>query len=94
MSIIILVFVLGYTYLMFKKCFDHGEDVMNYQYMDEPTEELGMIELKELHEVMFFQFSTTFGHSKERRAKTGSNDHNKDIKYDEEFLRHLDVKFE
>ena len=53
-SILISIVMIGYIYLLFKKCITHGEDVMNYIYIDENPEELGQIAFKEINEVIFF----------------------------------------
>ena len=87
---IISALMVVYVFLMFKKCFLHEENVYNYSYPNEPVTDLGKVKFKDVHEVIFFQLQTNFGHGGSHR--TDAKDHR--IKLDKTFYENVDVKIE
>ena len=79
-----------YVYLMFKKCFEHEENVYNYSYPNEPVTDLGKVTYDKVHEVIFFQLQTNFGHGGSHRSD--AKDHR--IRLDSTFYENVDVKIE
>ena len=94
-SILILIFMLGYTFLMLRKCIDHKEDVMNFAYVDENPAKLGVVSYKELQEVIFFQLTTVPQHGENRYKRDLNKDHpHEPIVLNEDFYSKIDVRFE
>ena len=87
-SLGIRVVMIIYVFLLFKKCFGHNEDVVNYTFSDENPEELGEVKQPELSQTMFFQLSPNHRHTEDRTKAAPT------IKLDESFYSHVDVYFE
>ena len=75
---------------MLKKCFGYEEDVVNYEFPNEPASKLGKVPYIAIGEVIFFQLQTklTYGTSRDKAKDF------KKIEFDEEFLSNIDVRIE